>query len=219
MPTKPSMKIDFPNITIGLDDEVLIVQSTTPLMAISSGVVGGGIGQTQAIINMHVHKNYNCASPADDLHALAQRRGISEPFQGFMTAVYLNKTQSVTLREGNLTVTALITAGVSNATAAGLSAPAALTPGTINIILLIDANLTPAALVNAVITVSEAKTASLMARNIRTQDNLPATGTSTDAVCIACTGRGPVSDYAGPATIVGWLMACAVRQCIDAALA
>jgi iron complex transport system ATP-binding protein len=213
------MNVDFPNITISLDDEALIVQSTTPLLTVSSGIVGGGVGPIQTIINMHVHKNYNGASPANDLHALALRRGVSGPFQGFMTAVYLNKAQSVTLREGDLTVTALITAGVSNATAAGLSAPAALTSGTINIILLIDANLTPAALVNAVITVSEAKTASLTAHNIRTRDDLPATGTSTDAVCIACTGRGPASDYAGPATIVGWLMARAVRQGIDAALA
>lgn len=213
------MNIDFPNITISLDDEALIVQSAAPLLAISSGVVGGGVGKTQAIINMHVDKNYNCASPADDLHALAQRRGVSEPFQGFMTAVYLNKTQSVTLREGDLTVTALVTAGVSNATAAGLSTPAALTPGTINIILLIDANLTPAALVNAVITVSEAKTASLMAHNVRTPADDSATGTSTDAICIACTGRGLVSDYAGPATVVGWLMARAVRHCLNAAFA
>ncbi len=212
------MNVDFPGITVTLDNEALIVHSDAPLRMVSSSVTGGGFVSARAIINMHVDKNYNCASPADDLRALAARRGISDPFQGFMTAVYLNKTQSVTLREGDLTVTALVTAGVSNATSAGESMPAALTPGTINLILLLDTNLTPAALVNAVILVTEAKTASLYKHNVRTSAGLAATGTSTDAVCIACTGRGEATDYAGPATVIGWLVARAVRQCIEAAL-
>lgn len=212
------MNFDFPNATASLDDEALIVQSDMPMLAISSSVMGGGVLMTRTILNMHVNKNYNCDNPADDLRAFAQKRGIAEPVQGFMTAVYLNKTQSVTLREGALTVTALVTAGVSNATSAGQSLPAALTPGTINIILLLDANLTAAALVNAVILATEAKTASLYQHNVRTPDGLPATGTSTDAICVACTGRGETTDYAGPATVVGWLMARAVRQCIETAL-
>ncbi len=212
------MNFDFPNATASLDDEALIVQSDAPLLAISSSVMGGGVLMTRTILNMHVNKSYNCDNPAEDLRALAQKRGIAEPVQGFMTAVYLNKTQSVTLREGALNVTALVTAGVSNATSAGQSRPAALTPGTINIILLVDANLTPAALVNAVILATEAKTASLYQHNVRTPDGLPATGTSTDAVCIACTGRGEATNYAGPSTVIGWLMARAVRQCIEAAL-
>lgn len=212
------MKIDFPNITIHLDDEALVVRSAVPLLAVSSSLMGGGVVSTQNIINMHVNKGYHSATPADDLLALAQRYGIIEPFQGFMTAVYMNQLQSVTLREGDLTLTALVTAGVTNATSAGESLPAVLTPSTINIILLIDANLTPSALVNAVITVSEAKTASLMSHNVRTPEGLPATGTSTDAVCIACTGRGPVLPYAGSATVVGWLIGRAVRHCLDVAL-
>lgn len=212
------MKTDFPNITININDEALIVRSTVPLLTVSSSLMGGGVVSTQNIINMHVDKGYHSLTPADDLRALAQRYEITEPFQGFMTAVYMNQLQFITLREGDLTVTALVTAGVSNATAAGESLPAALTPGTINIILLIDANLTPSALVNAVITVSEAKTASLLAHNVHTPEGLLATGTSTDAVCIACTGRGSATDYAGSATVVGWLIGRAVRHCLDVAL-
>jgi adenosylcobinamide hydrolase len=212
------MDCDFPSVTVSLDDEVLIVQSSSPMLAITSSITGGGILPTRYILNMHVDKNYNCDSPADDLRSLAQRRGITESFHGFMTAVYLNKTKSVTLREQDIIVTALVTAGVSNAASAGVSAPASFIPGTINIILLLDANLTPAALVNAVITVTEAKTASLHDKNILTSSGLLATGTSTDAICIACTGRGESMDYAGSATLIGWLMARAVRQCLDEAL-
>src|SRR3972149_3468928 len=144
------MNCDFPLVAVSLDAEALIVHSPTPMLAITSSVTGGGILTTRYIINMHVDKNYNCDSPADDLATFAKRQGIAEPFQGFMTAVYLEKTKSIMLREQDVIVTALVTAGVSNASCAGISAPAVLQPGTINIILLVDANLTPAALVNAV---------------------------------------------------------------------
>jgi len=107
---------------------------------------------------------------------------------------------------------------VSNASCAGISAPAVFQPGTINIILLVDANLTPAALVNAVMIATEAKTATLRDENIRTADGLYATGTSSDAICVACTGRGDATNYAGAATLVGWLIARAVRQTLVSAL-
>ncbi|MGO8684941.1 MAG: adenosylcobinamide amidohydrolase [Thermoleophilia bacterium] len=96
--------------------------------------------------------------------------------------------------------------------AAGTLPPAS--PGTINAILLIDAALTPAALVNAVITASEAKTLMLGEWNVRTANGLPASGTSTDSVVVACTGRGEEQRYAGPATTVGWLVARTMRQTI-----
>lgn len=212
------MNFEFPSVTLSLDDEALIVHSVEPMMAITSSITGGGILPTRYILNMHVDKNYNCDSPVNDLTSLARRRGITESFHGFMTAVCLNKTNAVTLREQGVTVTAFVTAGVSNAASAGVSAPASFIPGTINIILLVDANLTPAALVNAVITATEAKTTSLHDKNILTSSGLLATGTSTDAIGIACTGRGEPINYAGSATVVGWLMARAVRQCLDDAL-
>lgn len=212
------MNIEFPSVTISMDDEALIVHSIEPMMAITSSITGGGILPARYILNMHVNKNYHCNSPADDLVSFARSRGINESFHGFMTAVYLNKTKSVTLWEQDVTVTALVTAGVSNATSAGISEPASFAPGTINIILLVDANLTHAALVNAVITATEAKTASLHDKNILTPNGLSATGTSTDAICIACTGRGESMEYAGSATLIGWLMARTVRECLQEAL-
>ncbi len=213
------MNFDFPSVTFSLDEKALIVYSPMPMLAISSAITGGGIIPTRYILNMHVDKDYNCISPADDLVFFAASRGISEPFHGFMTAVSLDKMKCVTLHEQDITVAAFITAGVSNATSAGISAPASLVPGTINIILLLDTSLTHAALVNAVITVTEAKTASLQAKNIRTVDGHLSTGTSTDAICIACTGHGESVKYAGAVTVIGWLMARAVRQCLESALA
>ena len=79
-------------------------------------------------------------------------------------------------------------------------------------IFLIDAHLTSAAMVNAVITATEAKTDVLLQRAISTPEGHHATGPSTDAVVVACTGRGEPLPYAGPATIVGCLIGRCVRQ-------
>jgi adenosylcobinamide amidohydrolase len=46
-----------------------------------------------------------------------------------------------------------------------------------------------------------------------------ATGTSTDAVVVACTGRGDILPYAGPVTPVGWLIGRGMRAALAAALA
>jgi len=47
--------------------------------------------------------------------------------------------------------------------------------------------------------------------DVRTACGDPASGTSTDTVVVACTGRGAELEYAGPATPAGWLCARTVR--------
>ena len=118
-----------------------------------------------------------------------------------MTAVSLQKARAVTLRAEFLTVAAVVTAGLSNATTPGLSAPVTPGPGTINMILLIDACLTPAAMVNAVITATEVKTQVLMARGVRTPEGYAATGTSTDTIAVASTGSGIHSGVCRPSDV------------------
>ncbi len=78
-----------------------------------------------------------------------------------------------------------------------------------------DAALAPAAMVNVVITATEAKTMTLAEWDVHTPDGDPASGTSTDTVVVACTGRGRELCYAGPATPVGWLAARAVRAAME----
>jgi len=154
-----------------------------------------------------------------DLVAFARSQGINEAFVGQMTAVSLQQARAVTLRAETLTVAAVVTAGVNNATTPGLSAPVTPGPGTINMILLIDACLPPAAMVHAVITATEVKTQVLMARGVRTPEGYAATGTSTDALAVASTGSGTPLAYAGPVTLVGWLIGRCVRAALEEALA
>ena len=65
-------------------------------------------------------------------------------------------------------------------------------------ILLVDGALTPAAMVNAVITATEAKTMTLAEWDVKTPEGEAASGTSTDTVVVACTGRGERAQLRGP---------------------
>ena len=212
------MNLSFPGVTLELDRDALILRSARPLRCLSSAIAGGGMVDVCAILNRHVDKGYDHRDPAGDLRAYARERGIDGTFVGLMTAVQLREARAATVCEDDLIVAALVTAGVRNATAAGMSLPYTLRPGTINTILLTDAYLTPAAMVNAVITITEAKTMLLGERQVRTPEGYCATGTSTDAVVIACTGRGEPIPYAGPATPIGWLAGRCVRQTLQEAL-
>lgn len=213
------MSLEFPGLTAAINPEVIVLHSQQTLRVLSSAVVGGGLIETRYILNRHVPKNYDHAEPAADLQVFAAQLGIEEPFVGLMTAVHLDRAQIVTLREKELTVAAVVTAGLSNPTSAGLSPPVALRrPGTINIILVVEASLSLAAMVNAIMTATEAKTDVLLQHRVLTPENEMATGTSTDSVVVACTGRRNELLYAGPATPTGWLIGRCVRQGLEAAL-
>lgn len=204
--------MDFPGVTVQHDDEALILRSENPLTMLSSAVVGGGVTQARVIINRHVSKHYDHPDPVADMQDFAVKRGVTEPFVGLMTAVYMKNVRMRIQSVGGVIVGLALTAGYSNKIAAGLTPPVALRPGTINLIFLIDARLTPAAMVNAVISATEAKTAVIHAWQLQTVGGHIATGTSTDAVVIACTNRGPLLPYAGPATPIGAGIAQLVRQ-------
>jgi len=213
------MDLDFPGVVASLAADALIVRSDQHLRTLASAVVGGGFTRTRCIVNRHVHKDYDDPDPAGDLLTFARARGIDEPFVGLMTAVRLSHARAATRRDGGVRVATVVTAGVGNSTAAGLSPPAVRAPGTVNVIVVVDANLTPSAMVDAVITLTEAKTQLLLERDVRTSGGHPATGTSTDAVVVACTGRGAPLPYAGPVTHVGWLIGRTVRCVLGEALA
>ena len=208
----------IPGIVIHEKPEALHVQSSELLTTLSSSFFGGGFRRVRHILNANVAENYCSNNPAADLRAIAGRCGVSDPFVGLLTAVPLHKARTSFAKQADVRVGALITAGVTNATSAGVSLPCQSTPGTINIILLLNAKLTRAAMLNAIVTATEAKCAVLHEMNVCTPDGAIATGTSTDTVTIAMTGVGPTLSYAGPATVVGWLIAKTVRHALQQSL-
>ena len=111
------------------------------------------------------------------------------------------------MRHGGLAALAIATVGLSNRITAGVSPPARAAVGTINTIVVVDADAETAALVNAVMTVTEAKTLALVEAGVKGVDGHVATGTSTDAVVVAATGRGMRERFGGPISDLGWLVA------------
>lgn len=81
-------------------------------------------------------------------------------------------------------------------------------PGTINILVVVPVAMSDAALVNAVMTVTEAKTQALA------ETGFPGTGTASDAVCVAVPQDGPEEMFGGPRSEWGARIARAVHAAV-----
>jgi len=145
--------------------------------------------------------------------------GLGQPFVGLLTGVSLERAKVAVRQASDVAAIAIVSAGGRNLCAAGLS-PAWNGPGcgTINTIAIVDARLSDAALLNLLTVVTEAKCLALRERGVLTEEGSPATGTSTDAVVVACTGNGRRHQYGGPVTLPGHLVGAAVLAATRAAL-
>jgi adenosylcobinamide amidohydrolase len=208
----------LPGVELHVGPHAVWVRSATPLGVLASAVAGGGLDTARHILNMHVPRSYASTDPAGDLGAFARRLGIAEPFVGLMTAAFTHRARVVCEEADGVRAVAVATVGLGAPVAAGVTAPVAWRPSTINVVAVLDAALERAAAVNGVITVTEAKVGALTEAGVLTAEGVPATGTVTDAVVLAWTGRGPRLPYLGPGTTAGWCLARAVRQAVRRAI-
>ena len=206
-------------LTVDIDAEAVVIRAELALRAVSSAIVGGGLTETRAIVNLHVPKAFHCQESEGVLADFAHRRAIASPFVGLLTGAPTEQAEVAMERRGDLAAWAVVTVGLSNRSAAGRSALAAWQPSTINTIVVVDADPEDAALVNLVITATEAKALALEEAGVRSLEGGVVTGTSTDAVVIAATGRGPRCRFGGPVSELGWLVARAVKSAMDAGVA
>lgn len=178
---------------------------------ISSGVTGGGLGMREWVLNAQVPASYSRTDPAVHIAELAAGLGLTGKGVGLLTAA---SVADAVQRDDE---------GVHAAVTVGLRAPAwaaapagaadgepapAWRPGTINIIVSVPVPLRDAAYVNAVMTATEAKTQALWEAGFR------ATGTASDAVCIAAPVEGEPEDFAGPRSLWGARIARAVHSAV-----
>jgi iron complex transport system ATP-binding protein len=207
------------SVAIQIDAEAVVIRAEHPLRAVSSAIVGGGMTGTRAIVNLHVPKGFRCQASEAVLEAFARRRAIGSPFVGLLTGALTERAEVAEARGGDLTACAVVTVGLSNRSAAGRSAVAAWRPSTINTIVVVDADPEPGALVNLALTATEAKALALAEAGVRSADGTIVTGTSTDAVVIAATGRGASCRFGGPVSDLGWLVARTVKSAMDLGVA
>ncbi|MFJ6748022.1 adenosylcobinamide amidohydrolase [Streptomyces sp. NPDC091266] len=203
---------------------------------ISSAVLGGGIGERSWVLNAQVPHGYTRRDPQIHLAEIAAGagagagagtstgpapgagpvpgpgRGTGGPVGagvGLMTAADILGTRAHAADEG---VEALVTAGIGVSGWAAVPPADALVhqgPGTINTVIALPVALSDAALVNAVATATEAKVQALL------DHGHDASGTPTDAVCVAARVPGPgtrVEQFAGPRSLWGARLARAVHR-------
>jgi adenosylcobinamide hydrolase len=165
----------------------LIWRFEQPLRSISSSMVGGGIGTASWVLNLTVDSHYDRFDPAAHITEIADAQHLPSRGIGLLTAVDVG-THNIATADG---ATVCATVGVRRPVwAHDPQTPfpshdrrvsptgSDQVPGTINLVCFIEGRLTDAALVNAVMTVSEAKTQALFDREI------DGTGTASDAMCI-----------------------------------
>ncbi len=212
-----------------LGSQYILVVSEKPRMTISSAVAGGGLGLKRHFINRQVSKDYCVEHPAEEIAGFLAtsfsdyNKETVADWTTLMTSAQLKDACWIRLSQSGLQVTVIVSAGVNNACAAGITPYCvldlpALTPGTINIMAFLSQALTPGAMVNAVQTVTEAKTQTLRELNVKCPvTGTFASGTNTDAVVIAADGTLPYP-YAGPGTLMGYLLALGVRKALSHAV-
>jgi adenosylcobinamide hydrolase len=180
-------------------------------LVISSAPLGGGIGLRRWVVNAQVPLDYARTDLESHLTAIARALGCDGPGVGFLTAAPVEAF--TTGRDGD--VDAYATVGLRHPTWAADAEGAAggLPIGTINVLVGVPVRLVPAALVNAVMTATEAKSQALI------EHGVPATGTASDAVCVVCPAAGDLESFAGPRAPIGSRVARAVHAAISAGTA
>jgi len=194
---------------------VLVWRFPVPVRTLASGALGGGWGERAWVLNAEVDLSYDCRDPAADLRAIAGGLGLDPATGvGLLTAA---RVRDVACADDT---------GAQCAATVGLSHPTwAAAPdrdwsrwhaGTINLVCWVPQPLTHAALVNAVATITEAKTQALL------EAGVPGTGTASDAV-VACCPAAPAAPadpsadatrYGGPRSVWGARLARAVHAAV-----
>jgi len=162
-------------------------------LAVSSAPLGGGIGERHWALNAQVLAGYDRLDPEHHLVEVAGALGLEGEGVGLLTAADVSKV--ATAEDAGVVVAA--TVGLDLPVWAAADDEQAPVAGTINIVATVPARLADAALVNAVATVTEAKTQALATLGVA------GTGTASDAVCVLCPASGPAEPFGGPRSVWG----------------
>ena len=202
-----------PDDGTGAPRPALVWRFPRPLRCVSSGVLGGGLGERSWVVNAEVHEQYHL-DPGPHLARTAAALSLRGPGTGLLTAAPVRAF--TTGEDGGVSCVATVGLSVPTWAAApdGAFSPR---PGTINIVVRVPVALSDAALVNTVVTATEAKTQALADAGV------PGTGTASDAVVVLCEPGGGEpyggEPYGGPRSTWGARLARAVHAAVAAGAA
>ncbi len=197
---------------------------------LSSAVFNGGTCAASNILIMKVVENFKggkriVKNPENTLADYCRQLQLGGTTVGMMTAASLDSFRLASRSSQGVEITVMVTAGLSNARCAGDRAEwrkiqtDANPTGTINVIILTNATMSPAAMVEAVMLATEAKTVALRRLGIKSPvSGAVATGTGTDAIAVA-NGFGPETiRYCGKHVLYGEMLASAAIEAITESL-
>ena len=197
---------------------------------LSSSVLNGGFQEAENILIMKVPKNLDgeqsrFEEPSVTLSKYYRSLQLKGTCVGMMTAASMDSFRQVSRSWPEADVTVLLTAGISNARCAGDRADwidpetGSIPAGTINIIVITGARMSPTAMVEAVMTATEAKAVAMRRLGIKSPvSGNAATGTGTDAIAIV-SGIGLADiQYSGKHVKFGEMLASAVIEALTNSL-
>jgi adenosylcobinamide hydrolase len=190
----------------GHDIPLLVWRLPAPARAISSAVLGGGLGECHWVVNATVPMSYDRDDPASHLTEIARGLDLPGPGVGLLTGV--DVADVVAGSDDGIRLWATVGLGAPIQASDPAAAATPPRPGTVNVVAWVPRRLSDGALVNAVATITEAKTQAI--RDL----GLPATGTATDAVCILCPPDGDPAAYGGPRSRWGEPLARAAYRAV-----
>ena len=197
---------------------------------LSSAVFNGGTCAASNILIMKVAKNFEgtkqiVENPEKTLAEYCRQLRLGGATVGMMTSASMDSFRQVSRTSQGVEISAMVTAGISNACCAGDRADWCKfqvdgnPTGTINIIIITNARLSDAAMVESVMIVTEAKTVAMRTLGVKsTVTGEIATGTGTDAIAVV-NGFGPETIlYCGKHVLFGEMLASAVIEAITGSL-
>ena len=216
--------IGIAGVSLTMDNDTFWLVSESPLNVLSSTVIGGDMRETSHIMSVRVpndpvQRDFALKRPRAFLRERAQALGNQNPVVGLITTLDHERLQVSTHTEGDIKVAALATVGLTHLSAPGRHNVVYMgegQAGTINLVVLADASLSPEAEVRAATLATEAKTLALFEAGVKTGEGSIATGTSMDTIIVASTGRGPFFRYSGTSTLLGHLIGLAVYDVVSA---
>lgn len=197
---------------------------------LSSAVFNGGACTASNIIILKVAENFKGTKqivdhPEKTLAEYCRELQLSGTTVGMMTSASMDSFRLVSRSSQGVEISAMVTAGISNARCAGDRADwrsfqtDAHPAGTINIIILTNATMSHAAMVESVMLATEAKTVAMRKLGVKSPvSGAIATGTGTDAIAVANGFGSGTIRYCGKHVIFGEMLASVVIEAITESL-
>ena len=202
------------------------VEFNLPHKVLSSAVFNGGMTEAKHILNLKVPKSYTgTEAPEITLTNYCAKANWDGTTVAMMTAASMDSFRLAVEVVQGVEIAVLVTTGLSNPRRAGdraeyrqISTPVKEI-GTINIIAMTSANLTDTAMVEALLTVTEAKTAALQDANIISPiSNKIATGTGTDSVAMVSGHSAETISYCGKHVLFGEILGRMVTETVASSI-